>query len=83
LHATAARFLTLADYFEERFGRGAAAVYILFASIGMVICLASVLLATTSTVQGMMGRSTTPDADAWFLGILIVSTATFTVYCYW
>ena len=77
------RCLTLADYFEERFGRGAAALYILFASIGMVICLASVLLATTSTVQGMMGRSTTPDADAWFLGILIVSTATFTVYCYW
>jgi Na+/proline symporter len=77
------RCLTLADYFEERFGRGAAALYILVASIGMVICLASVLLATTSTVQGMMGRSTTPDADAWFLGILIVSTATFTVYCYW
>lgn len=77
------RCLTLADYFEERFGRGAAALYILVASVGMVICLASVLLATTSTVQGMMGRATTPDADAWFLGILIVSTVTFTIYCYW
>ncbi|TVS20940.1 MAG: hypothetical protein EA424_01435 [Planctomycetaceae bacterium] len=77
------RCLTLADYFEERFGRGAAALYILVASVGMVICLASVLLATTSTVQGMMGRATTPDADAWFLGILIVSTLTFTIYCYW
>ncbi len=77
------RCLTLADYFEERFGRGAAALYILVASVGMVICLASVLLATTSTVQGMMGRATTPDADAWFLGILIVSTLTFAIYCYW
>ncbi len=77
------RCLTLADYFEERFGRGAAALYILVASIGMVICLASVLLATTSTIQGMMGRAATPDAEAWFLGILLVSTATFTVYSYW
>jgi Na+/proline symporter len=77
------RCLTLADYFEERFGRGASALYILVASIGMVVCLASVLLATTSTVQGMMGKTSVPDAEAWFLGILIVSTFTFTVYCYW
>ena len=77
------RCLTLADYFEERFGRGASALYILVASTGMVICLASVLLATTSTVQGMMGKSTVPNAEAWFLGILCVSTLTFMVYCYW
>lgn len=77
------RCLTLADFFEERFGRGAAALYILVASVGMVICLSSVLLATTSTVLGMMGKASGPDAEAWFYGILFVSTLTFTVYCYW
>ena len=77
------RCLTLADYFEERFGRAAAALYILVASFGMVICLASVLLATTHTVLGMMGRAGAPDAGIWFFGILIVSTLTFTLYCYW
>lgn len=77
------RCLTLADFFEERFGRGAAALYILVASVGMVVCLSSVLLATTSTVQGMMGKASGPDAEAWFYGVLLVSTLTFTVYCYW
>ncbi len=77
------RCLTLADFFEERFGRGAAALYIVVASVGMVVCLSSVLLATTSTVQGMMGKAAADDAEAWFFGILFVSTLTFMVYSYW
>ncbi len=77
------RCLTLADFFEERFGRGAAVLYIVVAAVGMVVCLASVLLATTSTVQGMMGRAATDDAEAWFYGILLVSTLTFMIYSYW
>ncbi len=77
------RCLTLADYFEERFGRGAAALYIVVAAVGMVVCLTSVLLATTSTVQGMMGKAATDDAEAWFYGILLISTLTFMIYSYW
>ena len=77
------RCLTLADFFEERFGRGAAALYIVVATVGMVVCLTSVLLATTSTVQGMMGKAATDDAEAWFYGILFVSTLTFMIYSYW
>jgi len=72
------RCLTMADYFEERFGRGATVLYIIIASLGGTIACASVLLATTRTVQGMMGKATvvqrqvsrtaTPEsqeADAW------------------
>lgn len=77
------RCLTLADYFYERFGPVAAITYILVAGLGMAICLASVLLATTSTVLGMMGKAGGPDAAAWFNGILIVATITFAVYGYW
>lgn len=77
------RCLTLAGFFEERFGRGAAVLYILVAGIAMVVCLASVLLATTSTVQGMMGKASGPNAEAWFYGIIFVLTITFTIYCYW
>ncbi len=77
------RCLTLADYFEERYGPGASVVYIVIASIAMSICLASVMLATTSTVLGMMGRMNDPNAEAWFYGVLFTSTFTFMVYCYW
>jgi len=53
------RCLTVADYFEERFGRAAAALYVVVvASVGMTIACAGVLLATTRTVQGMMGKAT-------------------------
>ncbi len=77
------RCLTLADFFEERFGLGASALYVIVATVGMVVCLSSVLLATTSTVQGMMGKAATDDAEAWFYGILVVSTLTFMIYSYW
>ncbi|MFC1805475.1 sodium:solute symporter [Planctomycetota bacterium] len=101
------RCLTLADYFEERFGKAASALYVLVATVGMTIACAGVLLATTRTVQGMMGKmvvtqaagqdaQTPSDAtwvargvkdkraeDAWFLGILLVTTAVFVIYSYW
>ncbi len=107
------RCLTMADYFEERFGRAATVLYIVIASLGGTIACASVLLATTRTVQGMMGKATvvraergaaaatTPaaaeerdawaargvrskaEADAWFFGILFVTTAVFAIYSYW
>ena len=77
------RCLTLADYFEERFGHGAAVLYTLVATVGMTVCLASVLLATTRTVQGMMDKTTGADADAWFYGILLSLTVTFVLYGYW
>ena len=101
------RCLTLADYFEERFGKAASALYVLVATVGMTVACAGVLLATTRTVQGMMGKmvvtqaagqaaETPSDAtwvargvkdkraeDAWFLGILLVTTAVFVVYSYW
>ena len=50
------RCLTLADYFEERFGKAASVLYVLTATIGMTVFLASMLLATTRTVQGMMNK---------------------------
>ena len=77
------RCLTMTDYFEERFGRGAAVLYTIVAGVGMMIFFGGVLLATTRTVQGMMGKATTPDAEAWFFGILLVSTAVFVLYGYW
>ena len=56
------RYLTMADYFENRFSRSASILYIVIATVGMVVFLASVLLATTRTVQGMMGKSSLPTA---------------------
>ena len=136
------RCLTVADYFEERFGPAAAVFYVAVASVGMTIACASILLATTRTVQGMMGKATVvqeapaaagpggadaaaapghaaapagagsagagaapaapadgspaerplwqargvqtqAEQDAWFFGILIVTTAVFVIYSYW
>ena len=77
------RCLTMADYFEQRFGRAASILYIVVAAVGMIVFLSGVLLATTRTVQGMMGKSATPDSEAWFFGILLVSTAVFLIYSYW
>ncbi len=110
------RCLTLADFFQERFGKSASALYILVATAGMVVCLASVLLATARTAQGLMGKATvevasidaqdattvgrasshdmasddarptalTPrESEAWFFGILLVTTSVFLVYSYW
>jgi Na+/proline symporter len=51
------RCLTVADYFEQRFGRAAAALYVLVAMVGMTVATASILQATTRTVQGMMGKA--------------------------
>ncbi|MHC4117693.1 MAG: sodium:solute symporter family protein [Planctomycetota bacterium] len=75
------RCLTMADYFQQRFGKAASVLYIAVAAVGMVVFLAGVLLATTRTVQGMMGQAA--GSDAWFFGILLVSTAVFIVYSYW
>jgi len=77
------RCLTMADYFQERFGKAASVLYIMVAAVGMVVFLAGVLLATTRTVQGMMGLGMGPESDGWFFGILLVSTAVFIVYSYW
>ena len=81
------RCLTLADFFEERFSRRAAVLYTAFATVGMTVCAASCLLATTRTVQGMMSKvppNVSPaEADAWFLGILIVTTGVFMAYSHW
>ena len=115
------RCLTVADYFEQRFGPAASVLYILVAVVSGVIVCASVMLATTRTVQGMMGKAsvvqtvaapaasaasspaaeaspadrgleaewrargvaTQREADTWFLGILVVTTAVFLVYSYW
>lgn len=57
------RCLTLADFFQERFGKSASALYILVATAGMIVCLASVLLATARTAQGLMGKATVQTAD--------------------
>ncbi len=77
------RCLTLADFFQERFGKAASALYILVAAAGMIVCLASVLLATTRTAQGMMGKGEVQASGAWFFGILFVTTAVFILYSYW
>jgi len=73
------RCLTLADFFQERFSKAASVLYIIVATVGMVVFLASVLLATTRTVQGMMGRT----SEVWFFGILFVTTVVFIIYSYW
>src|SRR4030065_428844 len=49
----------------------------------MSVSLACVLLATTRTVQGMMGKATPAESEFWFFGILFVSTAVFIIYSYW
>jgi len=81
------RYLTLADYFRERFGRASAVLYTVVASVGMTVFFGGVLLATTRTVQGMMGPAAAPDegqaVDWWFFGILLVTTAVFVLYGYW
>jgi len=77
------RMLTMADYFEQRFSRLASLFYVSIAIVGMTVMLASVLLATTRTVQGIMGKTGPAEADAWFFGILMVITAVFIVYSYW
>jgi len=77
------RCLTMADFFRQRFGRAASVLYIIVAAAGMIVFLAGVLLATTRTVQGMMGKATTAESEFWFFGILFVSTAVFIIYSYW
>jgi len=76
------RAVTMADYFEQRYGGYSSVLYVLLATLGMTMCLASVLLATTRTVQGMMGKAGGPDADLWFFGILFSSTFVFVLYGY-
>jgi len=77
------RCLTMTDYYEQRFGRGAAVLYTLVAGLGMMIFFGGVLLATTRTVLGMMGKAGAPDAEAWYFGILGVTTVVFVLYGYW
>jgi len=77
------RCLTMADLFRQRFGKAASVLYIIVAAAGMIVFLAGVLLATTRTVQGMMGKATTTESEFWFFGILFVSTAVFIIYSYW
>ena len=81
------RYLTMADYFRERFGRASAVLYTVVASVGMTVFFGGVLLATTRTVQGMMGPAAMPApgqaVDWWFFGILVVTTAVFVLYGYW
>lgn len=80
------RCLTMADYFQQRFGPKAAVLYTFTAGIAMTIFFASVLLGTVRTVQGMMGPGfiAPPGVfDWWFYTILLVTTITFTLYGYW
>jgi SSS family solute:Na+ symporter len=77
------RCLTMADFFRERFGRSASILYIIVAAVGMTVFLGGVLLATTRTVQGMMGKADTEEGRIWFFGILFVTTAVFIIYSYW
>jgi Na+/proline symporter len=77
------RCLTMADYFQQRFGKSASILYIIVAAVGMVVFLAGVLLATTRTVQGMMGKALTDESEIWFFGILFVTVAVFIIYSYW
>jgi len=77
------RCLTMADFFRERFGRSASVLYIIVASVGMIVFLAGVMLATTRTVQGVMGKATVQNSDMWFFGILFVTTVVFIIYSYW
>lgn len=76
------RCLTMADFYEERFGKVASVLYIFVASTGMIICLASVLLATSRTVQGLIGKAADPN-ETWFFIILFITSFTFMLYGYW
>ncbi len=76
------RCLTVADFFRERYGRLATVLYILVASTGMTVAVSSLLLATARTVQGIMGKAG-PENEAWFFGILFISTFVFVIYSYW
>jgi Na+/proline symporter len=77
------RCLTMADFFRERFGSSASVLYIIVAAMGMTVFLAGVMLATTRTVQGVMGKALMAESDLWFFGILLVTTAVFIIYSYW
>ncbi len=77
------RCLTMADFFRERFGSSASVLYIIVAAMGMIVFLAGVMLATTRTVQGVMGKALTGESEIWFFGILLVTTAVFIIYSYW
>ena len=77
------RCLTMADFFRERFGKSASVLYIIVATVGMIVFLAGVMLATTRTVQGVMGKALTEESEIWFFGILLVTTVVFIVYSYW
>ncbi len=77
------RCLTMADFFRERFGTSASVLYIIVASVGMIVFLAGVMLATTRTVQGVMGKALTAESEIWFFGILLVTTVVFIIYSYW
>ena len=77
------RCLTMADFFRERFGRSASVLYIIIASVGMIVFLAGVMLATTRTVQGVMGKAAVQESNMWFFGILFVTTVVFIIYSYW
>jgi Na+/proline symporter len=77
------RCLTMADFFRERFGRSASVLYIIVAAVGMIVFLAGVMLATTRTVQGVMGKAQVQESEMWFFGILFVTTAVFIIYSYW
>jgi Na+/proline symporter len=57
------RCLTMADFFRERFGKAASVLYIMVAAAGMIVFLAGVLLATTRTVQGVMGKAAGKSAQ--------------------
>jgi len=57
------RCLTMADYYQERFGKAASLLYIFVAAIGMTVFLAGVLLATTRTVQGMMDKTVVEETS--------------------
>ena len=76
------RCLTMADFYEERFGKIPSVLYIFIASTGMIVCLASVLLATSRTVQGLIGVAADPH-ETWFFIILFITTFTFMLYGYW
>ncbi len=77
------RCLTMADFFRERFGRSASVLYIIVAAMGMIVFLSGVMLATTRTVQGVMGKALVQESEVWFFGILFVTTAVFIIYSYW
>ncbi len=77
------RCLTMADFFRERFGSSASVLYIIVAAMGMIVFLAGVMLATTRTVQGVMGKALVQESEVWFFGILFVTTAVFIIYSYW